>query len=336
MKKSFSLLLLIGSIFFAVLACQDDDEVQSIPPRDRVEEAIASTAEIETFLTTHFYNYEEFENPPADFDFQVKFDTISGENTSKTPLIDQVESKTVRDRVDENATYTFYYLVATQGEGESPNFADVATITYEGTYLNNENGFNNSSVFDSSNVPVRFDLTGVVPGLTDALIEMKASTGYVLNVDGTISFQNYGVGAAFIPSGLGYYTTSPTGIPVYSQLIFSFQLYVTEIGDQENDYVPSTYEDRNNNSNVFDDDTDSDGVPDFSDIDDDGDGRLTKNEVTENSYTVNPGDSEPVLADNEVVRKRETDPDTLIKTITTTTFTDSDGNGIPDYLDPEN
>ena len=338
MKKSFSLLFFTMCVFFAVLSCKEDDEVQAIPPRDRAEEAIASTAEIETFLSTHFYNYEEFNNPPVDFNFQVKFDTISGENASKTPLIDQVASKTVRDRVDENTTYTFYYLIATQGGGESPSFPDIATITYEGTYLNNENGFNNSSVFDSSTVPVRFDLTAVVPGFADALIEMNASTGYISNVDGTVTFQNYGVGAVFIPSGLAYYTTPPpqSGIPVYSQLVFSFQLYVTEIGDQEGDKVPSVYEDLNNNGNLFDDDTDSDGVPDFSDVDDDGDGRLTRNEVTENSYSVNPGESEPALAVNEFVRKRETDPDTLVKTITTSTFTDSDGNGTPDYLDPEN
>ena len=336
MKKTVRLLLFAVCVIFAVLSCKEDDDVGAIPPRDRVEEAFESTAEIETFFFFFFYNYEEFDNPPVDFNFQIKFDTISGDNASKTPLIDQVASKTVTDRVDENATYKFYYLVATQGGGESPKFPDIATITYEGTYLNNENGFNNSSVFDSSTVPVRFDLTAVVPGLTDALIEMKASTGYMSNVDGTVTFQNYGVGAVFIPSGLGYYTTPPTGIPVYSQLVFSFQLYVTEIGDQEGDKVPSIYEDLNDNGNVFDDDTDSDGVPDFSDVDDDGDGRLTRNEVTENSYMVNPGESDPVLSANEFVRKRETDPDTLIQTITTSTFTDSDGNGIPDYLDPEN
>jgi hypothetical protein len=336
MKKACCLLTVLGLIFLTVLSCEKDEEVESIPPRDRGEEALASTTEIETFLSSHFYNYEEFNNPPADFNFRIKFDTIAGDNASKIPLMDQVTSKTVTDRVDETATYNFYYLTAIQGEGQSPNFPDVTTITYEGTYLNNENGFNNSSVFDSSVVPVRFDLTGVVPGLTEALIEMKASTGYVSNLDGTVTFQNYGIGAVFIPSGLGYYTNPPPGIPVYSQLIFSFQVYETELGDQEVDTVPSIYEDLNNDGNVFNDDTDLDGLPNYADIDDDGDGRLTKNEVEENIYTVNPGENDPVLASNEVVRKRETDSDTLIKTITTITFTDSDGNGTPDYLDPEN
>ena len=39
--------------------------------------------------------------------------------------------------------------------------------------------------------------------------------------------------------------------------------------------------------NVLDDDTDGDGLPNFADVDDEGDGRLTKNEVVENTYTVN-------------------------------------------------
>ena len=77
-------------------------------------------------------------------------------------------------------------------------------------------------------------------------------------------------------------------------------------------------------------------LPNYADIDDDGDGRLTKNEVEENIYTVNPGENAPVLAGNEVERKRETDSNTMITIITTSTFTDSDGNGIPDYLDPQN
>ena len=336
MKKASYLLTVIGVIFISVVSCKKEDTVDARPARDRGEEAFDSTTEIETYLATHFYNYEEFDNPPADFNFRIKFDTIAGDNASKIPLMDQVSTKTVNDRVDETVTYTYYYLTAIEGDGQSPNFPDVTTITYEGTYLNNESGYNNSSVFDSSVVPVRFDLTGVVPGLTDALIEMKASTGYVSNTDGTVTFENYGVGAAFIPSGLGYYSNPPPGIPVYAQLIFSFQVYETELGDQEADTVPSIYEDINGDGNVFNDDTDADGVPNYADIDDEGDGRLTINEVEENVYTVNLGESDPVFAENEVERKRKTDSETMITTITTITFTDTDGDGTPDYLDPDN
>ena len=96
MKKACYLLTVLGFIFITVLSCKkNDDGVDVIPPRDRGEEAIASQAEIETYLATHFYNYEEFDNPPADFKFLIKFDTIAGDNSSKTPLIDQVSSKMV-------------------------------------------------------------------------------------------------------------------------------------------------------------------------------------------------------------------------------------------------
>ena len=327
---------MIALLLLTALSCRKDDEIDVIPPRDRGEEAIPSTAEIETYLNTHFYNYEEFANPPAEFDFEIKFDTIAGDNASKTPLIDQVSFKNVIDRLDETVTYKLYYLNVIQGEGESPNFPDIASISYEGTYLNNESSYNVSEVFDSSVIPVRFDLTQIVPGLQQVLIEFNAATGYVVNTDGTVTFENYGVGAAFIPSGLAYYTSTPPGIPVYSQLIFTFQLAQTELGDQEADTVPSIYEDVNNNEYVFDDDTDGDNTPNFADVDDDGDGRLTINEVVQNTYTVEPGDDDPVLAANEVETKRETDQTTLITTITTITFTDTDADGTPDYLDPDN
>jgi hypothetical protein len=336
MNKANFLATMIALLLLTALSCRKDDEIDVIPPRDRGEEAIPSTAEIETYLNTHFYNYEEFANPPAEFDFEIKFDTIAGDNASKTPLIDQVSFKNVIDRLDETVTYKLYYLNVIQGEGESPNFPDIASISYEGTYLNNESSYNVSEVFDSSVIPVRFDLTQIVPGLQQVLIEFNAATGYVVNTDGTVTFENYGVGAAFIPSGLAYYTSTPPGIPVYSQLIFTFQLAQTELGDQEADTVPSIYEDVNNNEYVFDDDTDGDNTPNFADVDDDGDGRLTINEVVQNTYTVEPGDDDPVLAANEVETKRETDQTTLITTITTITFTDTDADGTPDYLDPDN
>jgi hypothetical protein len=337
MNKAFFITAIITLFFLVVLSCKKDDAgIDVIPPRDRGEEMLESMVEIDSFLITHFYNYDEFENPPADFNFRIKLDTIAGDNASKTPLMEQVSFKNVKDRIDESVTYKLYYLNTIQGNGESPNFPDMTIITYEGTYLNNESTFNVSNVFDSSVAPIEFDLTLIVPGLQEVLVEFNASTGNVVNSDGTITFENYGVGAAFIPSGLAYYEVTPPGIPIYSQLIFTFQLFETELGDQDGDTIPSIYEDLDGNSSVFNDDTDADGNPNFADVDDEGDGRLTRNEVEQNTYLIEEGEAEPVLASNEVETKREFDEVTLITTITTISFTDIDGDGTPDYLDPDN
>ena len=55
--KQIGLLVTIVTILFS---CGNDDSVDDnfIPARDRAEEAPASTAIIEEYLETHFYNYE--------------------------------------------------------------------------------------------------------------------------------------------------------------------------------------------------------------------------------------------------------------------------------------
>ncbi len=283
-----------------VLSCNknDDDGIIIVPERDRAEEAIAELELIESFLQTHFYNYEEFENPPANFDFIIRFDTISGVNSNKTPLIEQVLFKEVKDRVKPEVIYKLYYLNVLQGEGDSPIFADRTLVSYKGLFLNNK-------PFDASISPVLFDLTNVVVGFQEAIVEFNSGTGFVENPDGTVTFQNFGVGAVFIPSGIGYWLDPPlgSGIPVYSQLILTFNLYEIETNiDHDNDGVFSYLEDLNNNGNLFDDDTDDNGIPNFLDSDDDGDGVLTRDEI-------------------------------IINADGTVTFPDSNGNGIPDYLD---
>ena len=96
MKKIYLLLIvLMGSLFF-IQSCGGDDAPDSnfVPARDRALEAPLSTGIIEDYLATHFYNYEEFENPPANFDNRIVFDTIARDNSDKIALIDQVTSKT--------------------------------------------------------------------------------------------------------------------------------------------------------------------------------------------------------------------------------------------------
>ncbi len=309
MKKYLGITVIILTAITVLIACKKDDAPEDgfIPARDRAEEAPLSQAIIEEYLDTHFYNYEAFENPPAEFDFQIKFDTISGNNASKIPLRQQVTSKMVKDRIKDGLTYTLYYLHVEQGGGDSPNFPDIATISYDGIYINREEDqLPYTKRFDASTIPIRFDMTQIVNGLQDALIEFNGATEVITNPDGSISFENYGIGAIFIPSGLGYYVNPPatSTIPTYAQLIFTFQLYEKEEGDQDNDGIPSFMEDLNNNQIEEDDDTDSDSLPNYADADDDNDGRPTRDEI-------------------------EIDSEGNI------TFPDEDGDGIVDYLDSD-
>jgi len=146
--------------------------------------------------------------------------------------------------------------------------------------------------------------TGIIRGLQQALIEFKGAAEIIENPDGTVSFEDYGIGAVFIPSGLGYFQFPPSGIiGAYEQLIFSFELFATEIADHDGDGIPSYMEDLNGNQNLLDDDTDGDGLPNYLDDDDDGDERLTRDEI-------------------------------IIHPDGTLEFPDRNGNGIPDYLDP--
>lgn len=310
MKKVYFLFPLMILGLLAGQSCKKDDGTPSnfVPARDRGEEAPLSIAIVERYLQTHFYNYEEFQNPPANFDYRIVFDTIAGDNSDKTPLIDQVTSKTVKDRVAEGVTYDLYYLNVAQGGGpDKPKFPDIATLTYEGIYINEEiSTIPYTKLFDGSVVPVRFDLTAVVNGFQDVMTEFNIAEDVITNPDGTVEAVNPGIGAVFIPAGLGYYVNPPAGseIPIYAQLIFTFSLFDFEVGDQDNDGVISVIEDINNNKLEEDDDTDGDTLPNYVDPDDDNDGRPTSEEIE-------------IDAEGNV------------------TFPDVDGDGTPDYLDSD-
>ena len=289
---------LLASVIL-VTSCKKNDVDNPPPPRDRTEQAQQSQADIEDFLSSHFYNYEDFQNPPEGFDYKIEIDSLTGENADKTPLIEQVDYKMVTDRVEPNLTYKMYYLNVIQGEGDILGFADAALLSYKGMDLELD-------VFDLSNTPVQFDLTSVIAGFQEGLTGFNGAGSFIENEDGTIIFENFGVGAIFIPTGLGYFNSSSvgSGLPLYSDLVFTFQLYavVTDL-DHDGDGVPSIEEDRNGNGILIDDDTDGDGTPDYLDEDDDGDGVLTRDEI--------------IFNDDGTIE-----------------YPDSNGNGIPDYLDP--
>ncbi|QKJ64568.1 FKBP-type peptidyl-prolyl cis-trans isomerase [Flavobacterium sp. M31R6] len=206
-------------------------------------------------------------------------------------------------------TYKIYTLLIREGVknstvnsgGEYPCNVDGVYAGYKGTLLN-------GTVFDSSNNgQVLYNLdgskfdggTGVIRGWSEGFPQFM--TGWVSsNPDGTgtIQYNDFGVGVMFLPSGLGYYNTVQGDIPAYSPLVFSVKLYALKRYDHEINSPPSgSYRDPDGifsfqedldgdryiytfASGVYNpDDTDGDGIPNYYDSDDDGDGYATKGEI---------------------------------------------------------
>ena len=304
LKNLFLLTILTSTLF---ISCKKSSpNIPEVVIRDKNEVKAENEDAITAYLQTHFYNAEDFQNPPEGFDYKITFDTIAGANSDKTPIADSplLSTKIVtKDSID----YTVYILKIREGVGQHPTFADSTYQNYKGELLD-------MSVFDNTSTPVWFDHPGTpknggiaVTALTEAMTEFGGASGFTVNDDNTVTFNNdFGVGAVFLPSGVGYFASVPPSgvIPAYNSLIFSFQLYAVNQADHDHDGIPSYMEDLNNNHFLADDDSDGDGVPDYLDADDDNDGTPTREEITIN-------------ADRTI------------------TFTDKNNDGIPDYLDPE-
>lgn len=300
-SKNITILVVILILLFG--ACTPDEtEVIVIPPRDRAEQEIVDRDSLLGYLETHYYNKSFFSDPTANYskgDIIIIDTPTDEEGNVYELLIDNVvthQSSFLAQDYD-------YYVLDVNPElfdgdgGPKPNFTDNISINYTGFMQDDD-------VFDSTVNAVTLDMINLIPGWRDVLQDFKtAENEPVINDDGTISYDNYGLGVMFLPSGLAYYNSPPFGIPVYSNLIFKFELYASTTNDHDSDLVFTHLEDRNENENITDDDTDGDGVPDFLDFDDDGDGVGTRFEDIDN-------DGDP-------------------------TNDDTNENGIPNYLDPE-
>jgi hypothetical protein len=334
-RNFITLGLLLGLIIFS---CQDDDLADtSIPDRDRAEVYAEDIIEIEEYLSTHFYNYDEFlansEYSDENDAFNIVFDTISEVNgtENKLSLLSMLDNDAVagtsnilRSKEIEDSSgqiYTLYYLVVREGLGQSLHSLDRAVVSYRGTVSTGDS-------FDGSPIPIPFNLTtlgsssGVVSGFREGLIEFKTSTSYIEDVNGEITYDDHGIGAVFIPSGLGYFSQPLTTVDSYTPIFFTFNLIDRNDTDYDLDNIPSHLEDLNNNQDGFDDDTDDDDLNNFFDNDDDGDGVLTRDEDLEDvDLTVDSdGDGDPT-------NDKDGDGNPLND--------DTDLDGIPNYLDTD-
>ena len=312
-------LLLLGLL--AVFSCKKDDNgIQTVPVTPFSEQAPKDDAALLEYLSTHYYNEEEFTNAANinKFDYFIDFSTnasVTGYDSNgdgeinssdvdhttvynRTKLSDLIETKTV---TIEGVEHKLYVLNVIGGSGDQPKFCDSAMVAYKGYKLDGTN-------FDASVNPIWFDLTRVVRGFSLSIARFKASDDTNptdVDGDGLIDFNNFGVGAVFMPSALGYYAQPPnTGLGLYTPLVFSFKLMRANLDtDHDRDGVPTFFEDLDADELVNDDNTDGDNFPNYLDIDDDNDGKTTKQEDTN-------GDGDP--------RNDDTDND-----------------GIPNYLDSD-
>jgi len=325
---------LLFFVIVGLLSCQKDDSTTTTPSIPYWQLAPIDDAKIIDFLSTNYFNEEDFATQPFTSEIEFSIDSLGGTRTLLFDYVNNVINNfTIETKLIyvEGVAHTLYILKIAQGLGvEQPKFCDEALLSYEGMTLQKD-------IFDNALNPVKLDLASTVKGFSESVSEFNIAAGIPTdNGDGTFTYHDYGVGVVFMPSGLGYYSGSAGSISAYTPLIFKLKVYGTTELDHDGDGVPTYVEDLNGDHYLNNDDTDLDGIPNYGDTNDDNDPVLTRNEVI-NTYVINVGDSDPIIISGEVEIDRVVNTNVVPNTITITRriYKDTDLDGIPDYLDAD-
>lgn len=272
MKLPLRLLLLIPFIFILV-GCPGEDTPETFQSRPYLEVYNENIAEIEDFMESHYIS--------VDASYNVTFTKITA-TTPGTPIFDALDTSTSQNNPlkplkfktisKEGVDHKLYYLKLNEGAGSNPTRLDSVFTSYKGYKTD-------LSSFDSASSPTWFQLQDVIQGWQEVFPEFKSSVGQTINPDGTITFNNFGAGIMFVPSGLAYFSGTGGGsIGSYTPIIFTFKLIKVRYKDHDGDKILSKDEYGGPTSGTPLD-TDGDGKPDYADFDDDNDGKLTKEEI---------------------------------------------------------
>lgn len=330
MNTIFKFILLFTFAITIVSCSKNDSSTQ--PLRDFTAQRDTDMTNIETYLHTHYMDV--IQNPGATDDQDVTF-TLIPVGGAQTSIWNQttypLKTRYVKARQnDVDVVYKIYYLELRQGTGansKSPCNVDRVLTSYRGEYIYTNTVTSTatppvttstitSKEFEKSVNPQGFfNLTGVIRGWSEIFPQFKTGS-YTGNPDGSVSYNDFGAGVMFIPSGLAYFSNSKGGIPAYSPLIFSFKLYEIQRVDHDGDGIYSYQEDlatsvvnsdgtvtitpgvpdgyvytlpegvanpdnTNDGTPILQPDGSykNEGVPDFLDVDDDGDHFTTKSEI---------------------------------------------------------
>lgn len=302
-KFKYYFILLLAGISLVSCNKSGDDDVVTVPLRDYSVQYKADNDSIIKFLKT---NYIKQVTP----DFDIIIEKIPAGGTQASIWDQKDYPLQSRDLYSNDITYTIYYFSVREGSGSAPTNTDKIVASYSTHLL--DKGW---TLADSSyGYPGTYNLfpyaneNTVIQGWSEIFPKFKTGTSKTDPSSGVITYQDYGAGAIFIPSGLAYYAEGKGTVPSYAPIMFNIKLYDLQRMDNEytvssstgrpvfiGDGVPDYLEDVNGDGYLYDfrdkvkypnppanliDDTDGDGVADFLDFDDDGDGFTTRFELT--------------------------------------------------------
>lgn len=285
MKLKLNAIIYIFILGLVIVSCKKDDD--DIIPHDPVAQALIDDELLVEYLQTHYYI------PPADGASFGVIDTIlNGEES----LFLKVKTENL---TFEEVSYKLYYLIGEEGAIDFyPTKTDSVLAKYNGFELDSTN-------FDKNTNFNWHPLLDRIEGWKYGLPFFKGGTN-ISQPGEPLAYENTGKGVIFMPSGLGYAQFGSGSIGFNEPLIFHLEVALVKRVDTDDDGIFNFYEDLNGNKDYNDDDTDENTLPDYRDSDDDGDGKLTKDEGADPN-----GDGNPVDA------------------------LDTDGDGTPDYLDAD-
>lgn len=315
--RLYFILLLTSVVLFS---CNKDDGASIAPPRDYAEQYAADIDSIEHYLKTHHLVKVE-----VDGRLDVVIDTIPKNNTeglvsiwdntefplkSKIVKNDSRITNLVDGRINDPVDYKMYYLILNQGGGKSATTTDSTFVSYRGWTLKDKQFDINNTPFWATFPKITTAEVSLISGFRQFTSLLNAAETITLpdpeDGDGTIVYNNYGAGVVFLPSGLGYFNGITTGVGAYTPLVFTVRLHAVRERDHDRDGVLTKYEDLNGDHDPYNDDTDGDTIPDFLDVDDDGDTYLTKTEIKNPSGGLYPFDQIPTCDGGTL--KRHLDP----------------------------
>lgn len=316
MNRLFSILGIL-TIALTVANCNKSDDsggLPLVPPRDSKEVYTENIVSIEQYLKNNYMierngiisfdsiTSPDYNNQPTIFeDSRLKSMVVNNEDYAAFSLADPYDrTKTIFKyaKSADTVKYKMYYLVLNEGAGKKSSpidsiFVKRANFTLKNEKITSLNHPATGGFYSFPQTIAELRGTAAAPlrmytGERQMLSLIKTAIEAGINPDGTSAFDEATAGRiiAFIPAGLGQFNSGYSTLKAYHSYIADLTLVSAFERDHDLDGISSKYEVKPEKigteltvHDYFELDTNNNGVPNFLDIDDDGDGVPTRIEL---------------------------------------------------------